>query len=74
MPRAIRAIVKTTPSATAAISAASVSCPEIVYVVTNATVGSTDSAIPSGPPTASASDGGAAEVIADMGSRVSVTR
>ena len=65
--------MKITPRAIAAISAASVSCPEIVYVATKATVGSTDSAIPSGPPTASAIDGGAADVIADVGSRVSLT-
>jgi hypothetical protein len=46
------------------MTAARVSWPVAVYVPTNAAAGSADSQMPSGPPTASLSDGGAAEVIA----------
>ena len=50
------------------------SWPLTVYVITNAAAGSADSATPSGPPTASASEGGAAPVIAAAAeSRVSAT-
>src|SRR5687767_8445310 len=52
---------------------ARVSWPLTVYVTTNAAAGSADSAMPSGPPTASTSDGGAADVIAAVGLRVSAT-